>query len=123
MWNNADRFHLRFNSGNFSGLGDREVCFHSVPNCNGSGNNGVTVGEAPVAGTFTLATAASGTLILTDFAAGWQATGPWANGSNSGAGVITAVPEPTTWAMMLVGFGMLGAAMRYRRKSTAVSFA
>ena len=36
---------------------------------------------------------------------------------------IAAVPEPATWAMMLVGFGMMGASMRYRRKSTAVSFA
>lgn len=34
-----------------------------------------------------------------------------------------AVPEPATWGMMLVGFGMMGASMRYRRKSTAVSFA
>ena len=35
---------------------------------------------------------------------------------------VTAVPEPTTWAMMLVGFGMVGAAARYRRrKSTAQS--
>ena len=34
-----------------------------------------------------------------------------------------AVPEPATWAMMLVGFGMMGAAMRHRRTSTKVSFA
>ena len=36
---------------------------------------------------------------------------------------IAAVPEPATWAMMLVGFGMMSASMRYRRKSTAASFA
>ena len=29
---------------------------------------------------------------------------------------LTTVPEPATWAMMLVGFGGLGAAMRSRRK-------
>jgi hypothetical protein len=34
-----------------------------------------------------------------------------------------AVPEPATWAMMLLGFGMMGATLRYRRKSTKVSFA
>jgi hypothetical protein len=36
---------------------------------------------------------------------------------------LAAVPEPTTWAMMFIGFGVLGASMRYRRKSTAISFA
>jgi hypothetical protein len=34
-----------------------------------------------------------------------------------------AVPEPATWAMMLVGFGMVGSAMRYRRRSTKVVYA
>lgn len=33
------------------------------------------------------------------------------------------VPESGTWAMMLVGFGMMGAAIRYRRKAISVSFA
>jgi opacity protein-like surface antigen len=37
--------------------------------------------------------------------------------------VPNAVPEPATWAMMLVGFGMMGASMRYRRRSTATAFA
>ena len=32
--------------------------------------------------------------------------------------VIAAVPEPATWAMMLVGFGMVGAGVRSRRKAT-----
>ena len=27
------------------------------------------------------------------------------------------VPEPTTWALMLIGFGTIGAAARYRRKA------
>lgn len=36
---------------------------------------------------------------------------------------IPAVPEPSTWAMMIVGFAMVGAASRYRRRGTAVSFA
>jgi len=33
---------------------------------------------------------------------------------------VTAVPEPATWAMMLVGFGLVGSAMRYRRRTTVV---
>ena len=36
--------------------------------------------------------------------------------------VAPPVPEPTTWGMMLVGFGIVGGAMR-RRQRTSVSFA
>lgn len=35
---------------------------------------------------------------------------------------VSPVPEPATWVMMLVGFGMVGAVTRYRRrKSTIIS--
>ncbi len=34
-----------------------------------------------------------------------------------------AVPEPSTWAMMIGGFGLVGAAMRRRRYNLKVSFA
>ncbi|MFD1612493.1 PEPxxWA-CTERM sorting domain-containing protein [Sphingomonas tabacisoli] len=34
-------------------------------------------------------------------------------------GVLAAVPEPATWAMMLGGFGMLGAATRRQRRSVS----
>jgi hypothetical protein len=30
---------------------------------------------------------------------------------------LQAVPEPTTWAMMLIGFGLVGSAMRTRKRS------
>jgi hypothetical protein len=30
---------------------------------------------------------------------------------------LSVVPEPTTWAMMLIGFGVIGAVMRTRRRS------
>ena len=33
------------------------------------------------------------------------------------------VPEPTTWALMLMGFGAMGAAMRRNRATTRVSYA
>jgi len=37
--------------------------------------------------------------------------------------VVFAVPEPTTWGMMLIGFGMIGAITRYRRRSAKVTYA
>jgi hypothetical protein len=36
--------------------------------------------------------------------------------------VAGAVPETSTWMMMLAGFGLAGGAMRYRRRRTSVSF-
>jgi len=47
-------------------------------------------------------------------------------GSNGYTGTATfaasAIPEPASWAMMLVGFGAIGAASRRRRVRTSVSF-
>ena len=37
--------------------------------------------------------------------------------------VTTSVPEPAGWAMMIGGFGLVGGAMRQRRRSVTVSFA
>lgn len=39
----------------------------------------------------------------------------------AGNGIPGGVPEPASWAMMLVGFGGLGAAMRYRRTRAAAT--
>ena len=36
-----------------------------------------------------------------------------------GSITTTAVPEPMTWALMLIGFGGLGLAMRSRRRQAA----
>jgi hypothetical protein len=33
-------------------------------------------------------------------------------------GVLSAVPEPSTWAMLLIGFGAIGAGMRRRKAAT-----
>jgi hypothetical protein len=33
------------------------------------------------------------------------------------------VPEPSTWAMMLAGFAMVGATLRYRRRGTKTVYA
>ena len=36
--------------------------------------------------------------------------------------VTGAIPEPATWMMMLMGFGLIGAAMRRKRQNVQVSF-
>jgi hypothetical protein len=45
----------------------------------------------------------------------------WVNLSSSGVPVVPGVPEPSTWAMMLLGFAGLGFA--FRRSRRKVSFA
>jgi hypothetical protein len=39
-----------------------------------------------------------------------------------GVPIFGGVPESSTWTMMIAGFGLAGAALRYRRRKTAVSF-
>ena len=38
----------------------------------------------------------------------------WASNNNEHAFFLNAVPEPASWAMMIAGFGLVGAAMRRR---------
>jgi hypothetical protein len=40
-----------------------------------------------------------------------------------GAGSITSAPEPATWLLMIAGVGMMGAALRYRRKTGVAALA
>jgi choice-of-anchor A domain-containing protein len=44
------------------------------------------------------------------------------NGFNSGLSLTSAVPEPATWAMMIMGFGLVGSMVR-RRKAFSLSAA
>ena len=85
--------------------------------------NGAYVGGNPgVHGdqTFTYALTAAGPQTLDIFYADRARTGAELDLSLAGA-VTSAVPEPATWAMMLVGLGGLGVAMRSRRKQTAAA--
>ena len=36
--------------------------------------------------------------------------------------VVGAVPEPASWAMMIVGFGLIGAGIRYRQRRTVLRY-
>ena len=62
--------------------------------------NGETVGVLQFIGTFT-------TLTFTDTSENWH-------GITIGLGPQGGVPEPAAWAMMLVGFGLLGVGLRRR---------
>lgn len=68
----------------------------------------------------------SGTLTFTGLTSLYGLVNDTNSGNNTGAFEInvSAVPEPATWAMMLMGFGMVGAGVRSRRKqSVRVTYA
>lgn len=96
-----------------------DVCFSNSGSCSGSG--GATVGD-PATGTLTLALGSGTTAVtLDDFGVRYQSLGLQGEGSGRGFEVPGAVPEPGTWAMMLLGFGGIGFAMRRRRRSGALA--
>lgn len=104
--------------GNYpNGIGDVEVCLTNSGSCAGGGGGGAGayVGD-PATGTFTLEYGDPvASLYLGDFWVRYQGlTGLGQIGSATG-GDTPPVPEPSTWALMLFGFGALGFAMRRRR--------
>ena len=103
--------------GNFNGVGKLDFCLYQGSNCNGGATDGVFVDDAPEVGSFRLTySSAQSSIHLYNFGTRWQRTGLFAEDSASGIGTpMTPVPEPATWAMMIAGFGLVGAALRRRR--------
>jgi hypothetical protein len=103
-------------SGQVSQGYDLEMCFKSGQNnnCAGSpGNQGVAMGDSG-SGTITLGfSSLPDSITLSDYLVRYQAV----NGNGSAIGQpVGAVPEPSTWAMMLLGFGAVGMSMRRNRR-------
>lgn len=103
-----------------NGLTNLEVCFKDAGptnNCTGA-SQGVNQGGS-VNGTFNLNFAsAQSQLVLSDFSVRYQGIGSTALGITGGSanGVpVGLVPEPATWAMMILGFGLIGGALRSRK--------
>ena len=123
----ADDQLTGISSGSISGGTFVEICGTGGPNCAGGGSSGPDLGETS-GGQFILAFLGGdpGTVTLTNATVRYQSTG--LNGGGSAIGTPTSnppppppvVPEPATWAMMLLGFGAVGYALR-RRRQTSIS--
>ena len=116
-------------SGQLASIGPREVCLRAGGggnNCAGGGSGGVDVtGGYSSLQLFTLAFASTPlTVTLDNFGIKYQSI-DGIRGVTSAEGIGTVndsvVPEPATWALMIAGFGMVGAAARRRRPAATVA--
>ncbi|MBW8910697.1 MAG: cistern family PEP-CTERM protein [Sphingomonas sp.] len=112
------------------GIGNIEICFTEGTSGHCTGNGGGLTSNPDEVGTGTFAltlTQAMSSISLDDFTVRYQAISPTVNGSSSGVGVgtvsdvgggiggvVSAAPEPMTWAMMIGGFMLIGMALRRR---------
>ena len=102
------------------GFGKVDVCFYDGPGgtCTGNGNGILAGGTA----SGTLALIFNGLvndITLSDFVDRYQAFNY--QGIQSAIGIQSAVPEPGTWAMMIVGIGFAGGALRRKRQVVRVA--
>jgi hypothetical protein len=91
-----------------------EMCFKNGQNNNcAGGTNGITMGNSG-SGQISLGfSSLPDSATLSNYLVRYQQV----NGSGSGVGTpVGGVPEPSTWAMMLLGFGAIGTSMRRKRK-------
>jgi hypothetical protein len=109
-------------SGNLPQFGTLDICFKDgggTNNCGGGGNGGVFSG-ATASGSLSLNFASAvDSITLSDFATRYQSI-VGSNYGNSGIGIgteVPAVPEPSTWALMLLGFGAVGWGLRRRNSA------
>jgi hypothetical protein len=127
-------FDLALKNVNVSGgVGTIDFCNSAGASCNGGSSDGINPG-ATAAGTFTLdfADNATTTLIFSDYFVRYQEiNGPGVNGK-SGVGfandfsinptAVDGVPEPSTWAMMLLGFAGIVVMGAKRRREGGAAF-
>jgi hypothetical protein len=106
-----------------------EFCVTGGPNCAGGSSTGPDAGET-WNGSFVLGFAGNsnpGPITLSNFHTRYQSVTVGRNNNGGSAtgnlvgvtshipALVSPIPEPATWAMMLVGFGAVGAAMRRRQ--------
>jgi PEP-CTERM motif len=119
-------FHLvgiGTNVPNLTGPDTNRVCFRAgggANQCAGGGGVGEAITDPVANGTFTLNFLTGTTAITLDrFYVRYQtlSTSQTTQNSATGLGVIFGpVPEPSSWAMMAAGFGLMGSMLRRRTR-------
>jgi hypothetical protein len=106
---------------------DPQICFKAggAPNnCAVVGDGGVGMGRTHTMSFFVAFSSALTQLTLHNFVVRYHSvSGTGAGGAvfndASGVGYAEVVPEPASWAMLIAGFGLVGAAMRRRARVAA----
>ena len=106
--------------GNYpNGIGNVEVCLTNSNSCAGGGGGGATLSD-PASGTFSLVFGSNtSSVTLSDFYVRYQSLAGLGDVGSASGRETPAVPEPATWALLLVGFGGIGATLRTRKAKTA----
>ena len=117
------------------GVGTMDVCFAAGSGCTQHSSGGINDGNS-MNGSFSLTFAnVMEEVDFDNFALKFIGVNPTINGQDWGAGLGTlqslthgagtqpiTAPEPGTWLMMMLGFGLVGGMLRHRR-GAAPSFA
>jgi hypothetical protein len=112
------------------GLPNVEFCATAGNKCSGGTGGGVLAGQDGTGFlTLNFTSAPTAGVTLADLYVRYQSLGADREGSGVGTGTpclgcgggANEVPEPATWAMMILGFGGVGAVMRRRRYATATA--
>ena len=129
----AENFNVAFVSGSvFTGLSSGPIsngtnvdwCTKVGPNCAGGGGGGLTIGQS-TSGLLRFITDPGTTqLTFSNIGVRVQSINASQLGVRGGSALLTeatggggaAIPEPSTWALMIMGFGGAGAMLRRRRK-------
>lgn len=112
-----------------SGLAPVEFCLKDMGqtnNCNNSSNGSGLLNGQSANGSFWLNFgSAQPSIQLSDFSVRYQSiSGAGRVSSAVGVPISGLVPEPATWAMMMLGFGLIGGALRSRKaQATRVTYA
>ena len=116
--------YTTISSGNFPGGANLEICAKNGQNNNCAGSQGGPGVGTSVSGDLTIAfTSSFSQIILSGLAIRWQGIYSTQLGIRDGSAIGSptqpppVVPEPATWAMMLLGFGGIGYVLRRRRKT------
>lgn len=98
-----------------------DVCVYGSGSCAGGGG-GVTLGNSSA---FTLILTIDDevtSIMLSDLTVRYQAiAGTEYSGSGSAIGTVSVIPEPATWLMMIIGFGIVSASARRSKRHTSVA--